>query len=268
MESEYAPSSSPGAHDDGAQIARRNEVRFQEHCGCITMNTRDRKGQELKRCLPPGGARVDSRSNDEDGGMICAPSSSLHLDGSGTADGLDESMSVDELYECAELETEMLLRPETRSLSHEQLVDEVNGIYAGLVMGESKCFDIDERQSLPHKESDSPRSCGLDDDKWQSLVDLHKLLLSKDRNFFLESQSSFANPIPERLGSNDPMPARVWRDGGQGSSRMFCPGNGQSTRAAPCKRIPSFEGTWTESLGKLSLSFKTILDSCTHYCLA
>ena len=43
-------------------------------------------------------------------------------------------------------EPDMLLQPDTRPISHEQLVVEVKGIYAGLVMAEAKCIDIDERQ--------------------------------------------------------------------------------------------------------------------------
>ena len=41
----------------------------------------------------------------------------------------------------------MLLQPETRPVSQEQLVNEVKGIYAGLVMVEKKCAEIDQQQS-------------------------------------------------------------------------------------------------------------------------
>ena len=44
------------------------------------------------------------------------------------------------------LDPKMLLQPVTRPVSHDQLVTEVKGIYAGLVMVEVKCIDIDERQ--------------------------------------------------------------------------------------------------------------------------
>jgi hypothetical protein len=36
----------------------------------------------------------------------------------------------------------MLLQPETRPITQEQLVDEVRGIYAGLVMVEKKCVEV------------------------------------------------------------------------------------------------------------------------------
>ena len=42
----------------------------------------------------------------------------------------------------------MLLQPETRPISYKQLVVEVKGIYAGLVMVEVKYIHIDERQII------------------------------------------------------------------------------------------------------------------------
>ena len=36
----------------------------------------------------------------------------------------------------------MLLQPETRPITQEQLVNEVKGIYAGLVMVEKKCVEV------------------------------------------------------------------------------------------------------------------------------
>ena len=68
----------------------------------------------------------------------------------------------------------MLLQPETRPISHEQLVVEVKGIYAGLVMVEAKCIDIDERQSAAAQEKDLSKKTELKNDQWQSLIALHK----------------------------------------------------------------------------------------------
>jgi gag-polyprotein putative aspartyl protease len=42
---------------------------------------------------------------------------------------------------------EIVLQPETRSISLEQLVAEVKGIYAGLVMVEAKCIEVDNKQA-------------------------------------------------------------------------------------------------------------------------
>jgi hypothetical protein len=41
-----------------------------------------------------------------------------------------------------EKETTLLLQPETRPITQEQLVNEVKGIYAGLVMVERKCVEV------------------------------------------------------------------------------------------------------------------------------
>lgn len=71
-------------------------------------------------------------------------------------------------------EPEMLLQPETRPISHEQLVVEVKGIYAGLVMVEAKCIDIDERQNAAAQEQDPSKKTELKNDQWQSLIALHK----------------------------------------------------------------------------------------------
>ncbi len=71
-------------------------------------------------------------------------------------------------------EPEMLLQPETRPISHEQLVVEVKGIYAGLVLVEAKCIDIDERQNAAAQEKDPSKKTELKNDQWQSLIALHK----------------------------------------------------------------------------------------------
>ena len=71
-------------------------------------------------------------------------------------------------------EPEMLLQPETRPISHDQLVIEVKGIYAGLVMVEAKCIDIDEKQTAAAQEKDISKKVQLKNDQWQSLIALHK----------------------------------------------------------------------------------------------
>ncbi|KAL9069729.1 MAG: hypothetical protein Q9161_005314 [Pseudevernia consocians] len=58
-----------------------------------------------------------------------------------------DSPPGDESPEGSETELEMLLQPDSRHTPHEQSVVEVKGIYAGQVMVEAKCIDLDERQS-------------------------------------------------------------------------------------------------------------------------
>jgi hypothetical protein len=42
---------------------------------------------------------------------------------------------------------DIIMQPETRPVSQEQLVAEVKGIYAGLVMVEAKCIEVDNKQA-------------------------------------------------------------------------------------------------------------------------
>ena len=76
--------------------------------------------------------------------------------------------------ETQDSDPEMLLQPETRPISHDQLVIEVKGIYAGLVMVEAKCIDIDEKQTAAAQEKDLAKKTQLKNDQWQSLIALHK----------------------------------------------------------------------------------------------
>ena len=84
--------------------------------------------------------------------------------------------------------TGMLLQPDRRTISHEQLVVEVKGIYAGLVMVESKCIDTDERQTATAQEKAQTKMVNLRNDQWRSLIALHKQLLHEHHDFFLASQ--------------------------------------------------------------------------------
>lgn len=92
----------------------------------------------------------------------------------GSQSPLEGDSPGDNPSDSLEEEPEMLLQPETRPISHEQLVVEVKGIYAGLVMVEAKCIDIDDRQSAAAQERDPSKKTELKNDQWQSLIALHK----------------------------------------------------------------------------------------------
>ena len=108
-------------------------------------------------------------------------------------------------------EPELLLQPETRPISHEQLVVEVKGIYAGLVMVEVKCIDVDEKQTQAALEKDPSRQTKLTPEQWQALIALHKTLLHEHHDFFLASQHPSASPALSRLAAKYSMPAKMWR---------------------------------------------------------
>lgn len=99
----------------------------------------------------------------------------------------------------------MLKQPETRPISQEQLVNEVKGIYAGLVMVEKKCVEICQQQSQTTNK--------LSNEQWQALIALHRTLLHEHHDFFLASQHPTASPALRRLPTKYAMPARMWRHG-------------------------------------------------------
>lgn len=184
----------------------------------------------------------------------------------GTERGLsgDDSPPGEEPLEGLEAEPEMLLQPDTRPISHEQLVVEVKGIYAGLVMVEAKCIDIDERQSAAAQEKDPSKKIDLKNDQWQSLIALHKQLLHEHHDFFLASQHPSASPALSRLAAKYSMPARMWRHGIHAFLEVLRHRLPQSLEhmlafiyiaysmmALLYETVSTFEDTWIECLGDL-----------------
>lgn len=109
----------------------------------------------------------------------------------------------------------LLLQPQTKPVSHDQLVVEVKGIYAGLVMVESKCIDIDKAQTeaAPEKSSGNLKQVKLPNHQWQALIALHKILLPEHHDDSLVSQHLSANLVLTRLAKKYAIPARMWRHG-------------------------------------------------------
>lgn len=106
----------------------------------------------------------------------------------------------------------MVGQPETRPISPEQLIAEVKGIYAGLVMVEAKCCEVDAKQAAAAQDQDGkhPR---LNNEQWQALIALHRTLLHEHHDFFLASQHPSASPSLRKLALKYAMPARMWRHG-------------------------------------------------------
>lgn len=99
----------------------------------------------------------------------------------------------------------MFKQPETNPITEEQLINEVRGIYAGLVMVEKKCIEIDKQQAQSKAELSSAQ--------WQALIDVHRTLLNEHHDFFLASQHPSASLVLKRLPEKYAMPARMWRYG-------------------------------------------------------
>ena len=172
-----------------------------------------------------------------------------------------------------EAEPKLLLQPESRPISHEQLVVEVKGIYAGLVMVEAKCIDIDEKQSSTAQGNGTSKSNHLKqlkDDQWHSLIALHKQLLHEHHDFFSASQHPSASPALSRLAAKYSMPARMWRHGIHAfleALRHRLPESlehmlafiyiAYSMMALLYETVSTFEDTWIECLGNsLRLQFR------------
>ncbi|KAL2158341.1 hypothetical protein VTH06DRAFT_4389 [Thermothelomyces fergusii] len=155
--------------------------------------------------------------------------------------------------------TEIIIKqPETRPISQEQLVAEVKGIYAGLVMVENKCIEVDTNQN---SRNDLDK---LNNDQWQALIALHRTLLHEHHDFFLASQHPSASPALRRLAAKYAMPARMWRHGIHSFLELLrhrLPESREhmltfiylaySIMALLYETVPAFEDTWIECLGDL-----------------
>ena len=159
----------------------------------------------------------------------------------------------------------LLLQPETRPISHDQLVVEVKGIYAGLVMVESKCMDVDEKQLHAALEKDKSPQPRLSNEQWQALIHLHKTLLHEHHDFFLASQHPSASPALSHLASKCSMPSRMWQRAiyaflevlrhrlPESRDHMLAFINiAYSMMALLYETVPAFEDTWIECLGDLA----------------
>ena len=154
-----------------------------------------------------------------------------------------------------------LLQPETRPISHEQLVHEVKDIYAGLVMVEAKCIEVEGQQNIAGHPT---RRMQLTPEQWSALIALHKTLLHEHHDFFLASQHPSASPALKKLAEKYRMPAKLWKHGIHAfleTLRFRLPGSlghmleficiAYSMMALLYETVPSFEDTWIECLGDL-----------------
>ena len=148
--------------------------------------------------------------------------------------------------------------PETRPISHDQLVIEAKDIYAGLV---AKYVDIDEKQTAAAQEKDLSKKVQLKNDKWQTLIALHKQLPHEHHDFFLTSQHPAVSPVLSRLAARYSMPVRMWCHGIHAFLEVLrhrLPGSlehmlafiyiAYSMMALLFETVPTFDDTWIESL--------------------
>ncbi|KAK3295074.1 uncharacterized protein B0H64DRAFT_476429 [Chaetomium fimeti] len=100
--------------------------------------------------------------------------------------------------------TETIKQLETMPISEEQLVAEVKGIYAGLVLVESKCIEVDNIQS-----SQTSSANKLEPDQRQALITLHGSLIYPHYDPSFVSQDPSASPALRKLAAKYSMPTRI-----------------------------------------------------------
>ncbi|KAF9761202.1 hypothetical protein IL306_003918 [Fusarium sp. DS 682] len=163
-------------------------------------------------------------------------------------------------------------QPETRPISQDQLVAEVKGIYAGLVMVETKCIEVDNAQS-----SNTDANSKLNNEQWQALIALHRTLLHEHHDFFLASQHPSASPALRRLASKHSMLGRMWRHGIHSFLELLrhrLPASEEhmltflytayNMMALLYETVPAFEDIWIECLGDIARYRMTIEDGDTR----
>jgi hypothetical protein len=155
----------------------------------------------------------------------------------------------------------MVMQPDWRPISQEQLSAEVKSIYAGLVVVESKCIHIDKGQASAIQNAEKK---GIADSHWQSLIAIHRTLLHEHHDFFLASQHPSASLALRRLATKYTMPARMWKHGIHSFLELLryrLPDSlefmisfiytAYQMMSLLYETIPAFEDTWIECLGDL-----------------
>jgi hypothetical protein len=146
---------------------------------------------------------------------------------------------------------------EARLMTQEHLVNEVRGIYAGLIMVEKKCVEIDAQQlGNPDK---------LSYEQWQALIALHRTLLYEYQDFFQASQHPSSSAALRSVATRYAMPTRMWRHGIQSFLELLdrrLPDShdhmlsfihlARSMMRLMIRSAPTFVDTWIEYLDDLA----------------
>jgi hypothetical protein len=149
-------------------------------------------------------------------------------------------------------------QPKFSPISQEQLAAEVKGIYAGLVMVEAKCINIDSQKASHPEER-------LSTEQWQALVALHRTLLYEHHDFLMATQHPSANPALLGLATKYSMPARMWKHGIHAFLEVLRHRRPESQEymlafiylayqmmSLLLETVPNFTDTWIECLGDLA----------------
>ncbi|KAK5153756.1 hypothetical protein LTS14_007450 [Recurvomyces mirabilis] len=99
----------------------------------------------------------------------------------------------------------LVFQAEPSLISEDQLTAEIKGIYAGLVVVEAKCINIDGAQAS--------NPTVLSKEQWQALIALHRALLYEHHDFLMATQHPSATSGPKELPAKYSMPARLRKHG-------------------------------------------------------
>lgn len=181
-----------------------------------------------------------------------------NLDASVEPERLEAQHPKDDLL-TTELFPAMIHQPNSRPISNGQLAAEAKGIYAGLVIVETKCINIDRNQL-----SEQGRQSNLTKEQWQALTALHRTLLYEHHDFLLASQHPSASPALNRLADEYTMPFRMWKHAIHAFLEVLRHHLPESLdhmlnffylayqmMALLYETVPLFEDTWLECLGDL-----------------
>ncbi|KXT07026.1 hypothetical protein AC578_7286 [Pseudocercospora eumusae] len=152
----------------------------------------------------------------------------------------------------------LILQPDSSPISEEQLAAEVKGIYAGLVIVEAKCINIDAAHAADPKSHLGP-------EQWQRLIALHRTLLYEHHDFLMATQHPSATAALRGLATKYSMPARMWKHGIHAFLEVLRHRRPDSQdymlafiylayqmMALLFETVPSFTDTWIECLGDLA----------------
>lgn len=153
----------------------------------------------------------------------------------------------------------LILEPDSRGITQEQLATEVKTIYNALTTLETKCIKVDREQAIASTKG------AISPNVWRVLIGLHRHLLNDHHDFFLASQHPSASAPLHRLALKYNMPARMWKHGIHAFLELLRHQLPYSLEfmisfiylayqmmSLLLETVPSFEETWIECLGDLS----------------
>lgn len=150
-----------------------------------------------------------------------------------------------------------LSQPVARPMSQEQHVNEVKGIYSGVVGVEKQCVQTVQRLRM--------MSDTISDLQWRCLMSIHRTLLYEYHDLLLASQYPSTSPFLQSFASKYAVPTRMWRYGMQLFLELLRHRLPESLdhmlvfiheayhmMTLSLESVPAFEKIWIECLGHLA----------------